>query len=98
MRGPSTSEIEDLPKLVWHLEEPFLENGLFLTYAGLKLAQSKADVVISGNCADQLFGTGGFAGGKPIALRYLLEKLHIQSLFSRAKRFFTVDDAFRLPL
>jgi len=81
------SEIEDLPKLVWHLEEPFLENGLFLTYAGFKSAQSKADVVISGNCADQLFGTGGFAGGKPIALRYLLEKLHIQSLFSRAKKF-----------
>ena len=81
------SEIEDLPKMIWHLEEPFLENGLFLTYAGFKSVQNKADVVISGNCADQLFGTGGFAGGKPIALRYLFEKLHVLSLVERAKRF-----------
>jgi len=80
------SEIEELPKIIWHLEEPFLENGLFLTYACFKLAQSSADVVISGNCADQLFGTGGFAGARPIALRYLLEKLHVRSLFRRARR------------
>lgn len=80
------NEIEDLPKMIWHLEEPFLENGLFLTYAGFKSVGDKANVIISGNCADQLFGTGGFAGGKPIALRYLLDKLHVLSLFDIAKR------------
>lgn len=80
------SEIEDLPRMIWHLEEPFLENGLFLTYAGFKSVQNRADVIISGNCADQLFGTGGFAGGKPIALRYLLEKLHLLYLFEQAKK------------
>ena len=80
------SEIEDLPKIIWYLEEPFLENGLFLTYVGYKLAQSKSDVVISGNCADQLFGTGGFATGKPIAMRYLLEKLYLKYFISKAKR------------
>jgi len=80
------SEIEDLPKIIWYLEEPFLENGLFLTYAGFKSAQGKADIMISGNCADQLFGTGGFAGGKPIALRYLLEKLHVLYFCELAKK------------
>jgi len=32
--------------------------------------------VIGGEGADQLFGTGGFAGGRPAALHYLLKKYH----------------------
>jgi asparagine synthase (glutamine-hydrolysing) len=71
------SEVEDLPNIVWHLDEPFMENGLFLTYAGFKAAKGKADLIIAGDGADQLFGTGGFAGGRPIALRYLFDKYHV---------------------
>ena len=67
-------EIEDLPKLIWHLEEPYFEFGLFLTYLGLASAQKEVEVVIGGEGADQLFGTGGFAGGLPAALYYVLLK------------------------
>jgi asparagine synthase (glutamine-hydrolysing) len=71
------SEIEDLPKLVLHLEEPYFEFGLFLTYLGLAGVKEEADVVIGGEGADQLFGTGGFAGALPVALRYLLLRYHL---------------------
>ena len=63
-------EIEDLPKLIWSLEEPYFEFGLFLTYKGLEAARKEVDIVIGGEGADQLFGTGGFAGGRPAALHY----------------------------
>jgi|GEM_PF-876411 asparagine synthase (glutamine-hydrolysing) len=70
-------EIEDLPQLIWHLEEPYFEFGLFLTYQGFAAAREEVDVVIGGEGADQLFGTGGFAGGLPAALHYLLKKYHL---------------------
>jgi asparagine synthase (glutamine-hydrolysing) len=73
-------EIEDLPKLIWHLEEPYFEFGLFLTYQGFAAARKEVDVVIGGEGADQLFGTGGFAGGLPAALHYLLKKYHLLGL------------------
>jgi asparagine synthase (glutamine-hydrolysing) len=80
----TANEIEDLPKLVWHLEEPYFEFGLFLTYKGLEAARKEVDTVIGGEGADQLFGTGGFAGGRPAALRYLLLK---SGLLGTAKGF-----------
>jgi len=73
-------EIEDLPKLIWHLEEPYFEFGLFLTYKGLEAARREVDTVLGGEGADQLFGTGGFAGGRPAALHYLLKKYHLLGL------------------
>lgn len=82
----SGNEIEDLPKIAWHLEQPFFENGLILTYAAFKSAEQKADIIISGNCTDQLFGTGGFAGARPIALRYILEKIHLLSFAKMIQR------------
>ena len=81
-------EIEDLPKLVWHMEEPYFEFGLFLTYAGLSAAQKEVDTVIGGEGADQLFGTGGFAGGRPVALHYLLLKYHLLPLAKRTAGIF----------
>lgn len=71
------NEIEDLPKLVWNLEEPYFEFGLFLTYLGMAAAQKEVDIVIGGEGADQLFGTGGFAGGLPAALHYILWKYRL---------------------
>ena len=79
-------EIEDLPKLIWHLEEPYFEFGLFLTYKGLEAAQEEVDVVLGGEGADQLFGTGGFAGGRPAALHYLLKKYHLLGLGKQAAK------------
>jgi asparagine synthase (glutamine-hydrolysing) len=81
-------EIEDLPKLVWHLEEPYFEFGLFLTYQGFAAARKEVDVVIGGEGADQLFGTGGFAGGLPAALHYLLKKYHLLGLGRKASEVF----------
>lgn len=73
-------EIEDLPQMLWYLEEPFMENGLFLTYAGFKSISPEIKTIITGNCADQLFGTGGFSGGIPIALRYIIDKAHLAQI------------------
>lgn len=67
-------EIDDLPSLVWHMEEPYFELGLFLTYSGLKSAGGHVQAVIGGEGADQMYGTGGFAGGRPAAVHYLLRK------------------------
>lgn len=75
-------EIEDLPKLVWHLEEPYFEFGFFLTYLGMSSACKEVDVVIGGEGADQMFGTGGFAGGLPVALRHLFTKTHTMCITS----------------
>jgi len=73
----SGKEIEDLPNLIWHLEEPYFEFGLFLTYLGMAAAKNEVDVILGGEGADQMFGTGGFAGGLPTALRFLLLKSHL---------------------
>lgn len=81
-------EIEDLPKLIWYLEEPYFEFGLFLTYKGLEAAGKEVDVVLGGEGADQLFGTGGFAGGRPAALHYLLKKYHSLNLGRKAAGLF----------
>ena len=66
------NEIEDLPRLIWNIEEPYFEFGLFLTYCGLASSCGEVDAVIGGEGADQMFGTGGFAGAKPAAAQYLL--------------------------
>jgi asparagine synthase (glutamine-hydrolysing) len=79
-------EIEDLPELIWNLEEPYFEFGLFLTYKGLAAAKDEVDVVIGGEGADQLFGTGGFAGGRPAALHYLLKKYHLLGFGKQAAK------------
>ena len=79
-------EIGDLPELIWNLEEPYFELGLFLTYLGLKSAKEEVDVVIGGEGADQLFGTGGFAKTLPTTLRYLLDRVHLRGLSQAVTR------------
>ena len=98
-------ELEHLPNLIWHLEEPYFEFGLFLTYAGMAAAQREVDVILGGEGADQVFGTGGFTGGLPIDLRYLLLKCHLLGPASKISRllkgnyFYEHDNlAFKLRL
>ena len=98
-------EIEDLPKLIYHLEEPYFEFGLFLTYLGMAAARKEVGIVVGGEGADQLFGTGGFAGARPAALRYLLLKCHLLSpgrnlgKLLRGRYFYDRDNlAFKLRL
>lgn len=82
----SGEEIDDLPKLIWHLEEPYFEFGLFLTYLGMFTAQKEVDVILGGEGADQMFGTGGFAGALPAALHYLLMRYRLLQPASKFAR------------
>ncbi len=98
-------EIEDLPKMIWHLEEPYFEFGLFLTYLGMSSAKKQVGVVLGGEGADQMYGTGGFAGGRPVALRYLLMKYGLLGAAGQAHRllkgkyFYDYDNlAFKIRL
>ena len=98
-------ELEHLPYLVWNMEEPYFEFGLFLTYMGMTAAQKEVDAVIGGEGADQLFGTGGFVGGLPVALRYILLKYRLIGLarngqkVARGSYFYDHDNlAFKLRL
>jgi asparagine synthase (glutamine-hydrolysing) len=45
-----------LPKLVWHLEEPFADGAFVPTYALSRFASEKVKVVLSGAGGDELFG------------------------------------------
>jgi asparagine synthase (glutamine-hydrolysing) len=89
------SEIEDLPSMVWHLDEPFMENGLFLTYAGFKAAKGNVDLIVAGDGADQLFGTGGFADGRPIALRLILERLYLRAILDKGRKHLLSSSFYR---
>ena len=45
-----------LPKLLWHLDEPFFDNSIIPTYYISKLAREKTKVVLSGDGGDEIFG------------------------------------------
>ena len=98
-------EIEQLPNLIRHLEEPYFEFGLFLTYLGMAEAKKEVDVILGGEGADQVFGTGGFTHGLPVDLRYLLMKCHLLGPASKISKipkgsyFYEHDNlAFKLRL
>ena len=80
------SVLYELPRLIWHLEEPFLESGLLLGYTVYKAAAEYADVILVGDGSDQLFGTEG----RSMAIRSLIDK----TLFANAlkKLFFLATD------
>ncbi|NLT02299.1 MAG: asparagine synthase [Bacteroidales bacterium] len=64
-------EIAFLPDIVKHLGDPFVEGGLMVNFAVMKLAaEHPQDVLLGGDGNDQLFGTTG----REIALYLLLKK------------------------
>jgi len=64
-------EIAFLPDIVKHLGDPFVEGGLMVNYAVMKLAaEHPQDVLLGGDGNDQLFGTTG----REIALYLLFKK------------------------
>jgi asparagine synthase (glutamine-hydrolysing) len=72
-----------------------MENGLFLTYSGFKAAKGQVDLIVAGDGADQLFGTGGFVGGRPIALRFLLERLYLRGILDKGRKYLISSSFYR---
>jgi len=65
------SEIAQLPDIVRELGDPFVEGGLMVNYAVMKMAAGhQQDVLLGGDGNDQLFGTTG----REIALALLLRR------------------------
>ncbi len=78
------SEIDYLEEIVRHLGDPFVEGGLMVNYAAMKLVSTnKPDVILGGDGSDQYFGTTG----REIALNILLDKYGLKpavGLFNKA--------------
>lgn len=49
-------EIELIPKLVWHLDEPMSDPSILPTYQVSKISAQNVKVVLTGDGADELFG------------------------------------------
>lgn len=63
------SEIKALPDIINYLGDPFVEGGLMVNYAAMRLIGSeKPDVILGGDGSDQYFGTSG----REVALHYLV--------------------------
>lgn len=64
-------EIEALPDIIRQLGDPFVEGGLMVNYAVMRLAaETPRDVLLGGDGNDQLFGTTG----REIALYLLIKR------------------------
>lgn len=62
------SEVLSLPELVRELGDPFVEGGLMVNFAAMRMiGSSKPDVILGGDGSDQYFGTSG----RETAIRYL---------------------------
>lgn len=65
------SEITALPQIVDYLGDPFVEGGLMVNYAAMRLVgENKPDVILGGDGSDQYFGTSG----REVAMHYLISK------------------------
>lgn len=65
------SEIDALPEIVSFLGDPFVEGGLMVNYAVMRLiGAEKPGIILGGDGSDQYFGTSG----REIALHYLLSR------------------------
>lgn len=51
-----SSFLDDLPEIVWHLDEPFLDFSVIPTYHLFKEIKKQTPIVISGDGPDHLFG------------------------------------------
>lgn len=66
------SEVAFLPEIVKALGDPFVEGGLMVNYAAMKMAAGSApDMILGGDGSDQYFGTSG----REVALHLLSRRL-----------------------
>lgn len=65
------TEILNLPDIVSYLGDPFVEGGLMVNYAAMRMiGDRKPDVILGGDGSDQYFGTSG----RELAIHYLMAK------------------------
>lgn len=78
------SELSALPDIITSLGDPFVEGGLMVNYAAMKLiGNNKPDVILGGDGSDQYFGTSG----REVALHYLISKYKIAPVMQAAHSF-----------
>lgn len=75
-------EITQLPSIVRALGDPFVEGGLMVNYAAMRLtANDKLPVILGGDGSDQYFGTAC----RELALRYMAARCGILPLLKCGK-------------
>jgi asparagine synthase (glutamine-hydrolysing) len=73
------SSIYELPRLIWELEEPFLDDGLMLGHIVYREAAKHAQVILVGDGSDQIFGTED----RSMAIRSLVDKIFFAGLMKK---------------
>lgn len=63
------TEVEQLPRLIAQLEQPFYEPGMMLTWCAVSAAADRFGTVIGGETADQLFGACAAPASARLAAR-----------------------------
>lgn len=75
------SEIAALPEIVQAMGDPFVEGGLMVNYAAMRMiGEKKADIILGGDGSDQYFGTSG----REVAIRYLAGRYGMKPLLTLA--------------
>lgn len=73
------SEILALPDIIKHLGDPFVEGGLMVNYAAMRMIGSaKPDIILGGDGSDQYFGTSA----REVAIHYLASKYGVKPLLT----------------
>lgn len=73
------SEITALPDIINELGDPFVEGGLMVNYAAMRMiGNSKPDVILGGDGSDQYFGTSG----REVAIHHLAGKYGVKPLLT----------------
>lgn len=52
----STRSLDELPEIVWHLGEPFLDDSVIPTFLLFRQIRQETSLIISGDAPDHLFG------------------------------------------
>ena len=89
------SDIRDLPRLIWHLDEPIADAAIVATLLLARHARQHVKVVLTGEGADELFG--GYARYAAFWLATTLNNAGIGAVVGRAYAALPAGLTSRLP-
>lgn len=73
------SELTALPDIIAELGDPFVEGGLMVNYAAMRMiGHQKPDIILGGDGSDQYFGTSG----REVAIHHLAGKYGIKPILT----------------